>query len=466
MANHHDWCIRAGVAVALARLGTAAPVFAQDCWRWSGSIGQPGADLTIDALAHVNDGAGRNLIVGGQFTTVDGQIVNGIAQWNGADWSPLDGPFGVGVGGDSPVVYALAEFDDGTGPALFAGGVFTVAGGVVANRIAKWNGTGWAPLGPGVDHHVNGLAVFDDGAGPALFAGGNFKTAGGVTVNHVARWNGAAWTALSGPFGTGVGDAFGGSVRAFAVFDDGSGPALYVGGGFTKAGGVEAYNVAKWDGVEWSALGTGTNGFVAALAVFDDGLGPALFAGGFFSSAGDKTAHHIAKWDGAEWHPLSPTGQGTSGPVLALKTFNQGVGPRLFAAGSFIKAGNVVVNHIASWDGNAWMPLSGPQGHGVGGGGYLAIHALTDFLADGEAVLIAGGSFSTAGGLTANCIAQWERRPPCRPDVNDDCAVDTNDVLQYLNLWASGDARADWNTDDVVNTIDFLAFLNEWVIGC
>ena len=54
-----------------------------------------------------------------------------------------------------------------------------------------------------------------------------------MTVNGVARWDGSAWSALSGPSGTGVERL----VYALAVFDDGSGPALYAGGYFTTAGG-------------------------------------------------------------------------------------------------------------------------------------------------------------------------------------------------------------------------------------
>src|SRR5262245_23643042 len=39
-----------------------------------------------------------------------------------------------------------------------------------------------------------------------------------------------------------------GPVLAVTVFDDGSGPALYVGGYFTTAGGLSANSIAKWDG--------------------------------------------------------------------------------------------------------------------------------------------------------------------------------------------------------------------------
>jgi hypothetical protein len=36
-------------------------------------------------------------------------------------------------------VYALAAFDDGTGPALYVGGDFEQAGGVLSTGIAKWS---------------------------------------------------------------------------------------------------------------------------------------------------------------------------------------------------------------------------------------------------------------------------------------------------------------------------------------
>src|SRR5262245_30227302 len=79
-----------------------------------------------------------------------------------------------------------------------------------------------------------------------------------------------------------------GAVRAIAAYDDGSGQALYVGGGFRTASGVVAGRIAKWDGVSWSALGAGIDEtqdsdddpIVNALAVFDDGSGSALYAAG------------------------------------------------------------------------------------------------------------------------------------------------------------------------------------------
>jgi hypothetical protein len=199
-------------------------------------------------------------------------------------------------------------YDDGSGPALYVGGHFTAAGGVPVNHVARWDGVSWSALtgaaGTGTDDSVSALAVYDDGGGPALYVGGHFTAAGGVPASRVAKWDGQAWSALSGPSGSGVDDdsqfPF---VGALAVYDDGGGLGLYVGGSFQRAGGLVANRIARWDGDGWSALsgpaGTGINGLfksVLALGVYDDGDGPALYVGGHFDGAGGVPSRNIAKW--------------------------------------------------------------------------------------------------------------------------------------------------------------------------
>jgi hypothetical protein len=129
-------------------------------------------------------------------------------------------------------------YDDGSGSALYAGGLFTTAGGMAANRIAKWDGASWTALGSGMDNIVEALTVYDDGSGSALYAGGLFTTAGGMAANRIAKWDGASWSAL--------GSGMDSNVEALTVYDDGSGPALFAGGSFTSAGGALANRIAKW----------------------------------------------------------------------------------------------------------------------------------------------------------------------------------------------------------------------------
>ena len=109
---------------------------------------------------------------------------------------------------------------------------------------------------------------------------------GNVTVSHIASWDGGSWSALT--------NGLDGPVEALAVFDDGSGSALYAGGQFTVASGVTLSRIGKCDGLTWTALGSGMDDRVAALSVFDDGQGPALYAGGYFTSAGGVPASFIA----------------------------------------------------------------------------------------------------------------------------------------------------------------------------
>ena len=128
----------------------------------------------------------------------------------------------------------MAVYDDGRGPALYAGGYFTNVGGVAANGIAKWDGSSWSALGSGVGvgggAGVSALAVYDDGRGPALYAGGYFTSVGGQPRNNIA--------AIDAPTGTVTGwnpGAFGGvGVFTLAV----SGSTVYVGGEFTFIGGA------------------------------------------------------------------------------------------------------------------------------------------------------------------------------------------------------------------------------------
>ena len=395
-----DWPTRRNVLasvlpIGLLVLGTAAA--AQDLElagsacepSWVPTFGQtPGINDSVWALTAFDDGGGPALYAGGFLTSAGGVLANHVAKWTGSSWEAL----GSGTNG---YVYALAAFDDGAGPALYAGGEFTSAGGVPANDIARWDGSSWSALGSGIggaggDPVVHALAVFDDGSGEALYVGGGFSSAGGVPVSNIAKWNGSSWT----PLGSGVGHY----VWGLAVFDDGSGEALYAGGVFTSAGGAAANRIARWNGSSWAPLGSGTDAPVHALAAFDDGGGPALYAGGFFTSAGGAAANQIARWNGSSWAPL---GSGTDGYIHALAVFDDGGAETLCAGGFFMSAGSAGAQSIARWDGASWSGL----GNGMQGG----VNALALFDDGSGPALHAGGWFTSAGGgVAANRIAKWD----------------------------------------------------------
>jgi len=91
------------------------------------------------------------------------------------EWSALGG--GLLAPGD---VTAIAVYNGD----IIAAGDFVMAGGVAANRIARWDGTTWAALGDGVNGEVYTLTVYND----ELIVGGEFDTAGGGTVYGIAGW--------------------------------------------------------------------------------------------------------------------------------------------------------------------------------------------------------------------------------------------------------------------------------------
>lgn len=251
---------------------------------------------------------------------------------------------------------------------VVVGGNLTMYQGTDLNHIAQWNGSSWLPMGSGMDSNVYDLVVWNSPTGQVLVAGGLFRHAGGLQVNRLAAWNGSAWSAIGG----GVVDSIGGGwIRAVTVWDpDGSGsqpPNLVVAGSFSRAGTVEAQNIARWDGTTWRPFGIGLNSWVNALTVWDpDGSGPAfphLIAAGLFDTANNTIVNGIARWDGAGWRRLGDgldtDDHGFRAYPEALTTWDpDGIGPqsaRLVVVGDFSSASGVEAHGIASWNGTTWQ---------------------------------------------------------------------------------------------------------------
>jgi hypothetical protein len=196
----------------------------------------------------------------------------------------------------------------------------------------------------------------------------------------------------------------GGGLNSIAItsvrFDpDGSGPqppVLAVGGGFTTAGSVAANFIATWDPAAniWAPLGSGLGGTVESLAVMPNGD---LVAGGNFATAGGATANYVARWSisSQTWSPMST---GMNDVVLALAVQPNG---DLIAGGTFSMASGVRALYVARWNqaaaggAGAWEP--------IGSGMDSNVNALV-VLPNGD--LIAGGNFSSAGGLQVSRIAR------------------------------------------------------------
>jgi hypothetical protein len=116
---------------------------------------------------------GEYIYAAGDFTRAGGAAANRVARWDGTQWSPL----GAGLNG---VVYAMAATDRH----VYVGGNFTMAGNAEASHIARWDGYAWEPLGSGVNNDIQTLALIGDG----VLAGGVFSMAGEKISGYLARW--------------------------------------------------------------------------------------------------------------------------------------------------------------------------------------------------------------------------------------------------------------------------------------
>jgi hypothetical protein len=212
-----------------------------------------------------------------------------------------------------------------------AGGAFTMADERPANRIASWSLT-WQPFGSGVNSNVNALLAWNGG----LIVGGQFTTAGGMVAHKIAEHRDPGWRTIGG-------NAIppGGNVLALAANETN----LYVGGSFVIPG-VNATNIARWDGNAWHALGGGVLGRatpINALAV----RGHELFAAGTITNAGGVETRAIARWDGTNWHAMGSGFERDPGePTLsALAVFEDSI----YVGGSFTRAGGRPSVGIARW---------------------------------------------------------------------------------------------------------------------
>ncbi len=149
--------------------------------RWDGNVQQwfsVGGYIKGTVSAIAMDSAGR-IVIGGILNNAGITPVQNIAIWDPstAEWSDMDG------GANGTVASIIVHKNN-----IYVAGAFSEIGGIKANRIARWDGKQWHPLGLGIEggSGVYTLAIDDSSY---LYAGGDFSRAGGVKAYNLARWN-------------------------------------------------------------------------------------------------------------------------------------------------------------------------------------------------------------------------------------------------------------------------------------
>jgi hypothetical protein len=470
--------------------------------RWNGT--------TWDLLGVTNDrveciqGIGTKLVVGGYFTSVEGVAANRIAWYDGVGWSAIGAGFAdravclaehagqLHVGVRPPSGNVVFRWNAGSGiweplgagvtgavvkfvsdgANLYAAGGSLASGGTEFGGLARWDGSGWNAI-PG--------AVGKSSNDATLWNGRVITTMSLPPVGRLSQWDGVSLTAIPGDsLGYGV------ALTNRAVFLGTWGARLVVNGTFVTNGAQRIPSFALYDGTSWSTIGipwdatmrspnsdvhtmiewngkllvTWNSGLVADQDRYVFGGGVAAFDGTHWAPISDNTVfamfrymcvwngdlvfggyniqisgtniQNMARWDGTNWHALGPdapnfvnamaahqgdlyaannlgfhdglarwngsswSGLGTGfpggGDAWALCTHDD----ELVAGGSFSNAGGVPANSIAAWDGSAW--------HAFGDGFVGTVNAVTSW----NGVLVAGGSFTASGLQPLDGAAYWD----------------------------------------------------------
>lgn len=278
-------------------------------------------------------------------------------------------------------------------------GTWTPGTGTVEyNGAAQTVDTSFFNAGP--KPYYNNLTLSGSGAktlGSPIAANGNLTINSGSTLDVSVSNYGISiagnWTNNGGTF----------TPRSGTVTFNGSGSQAITSGGssffnltINKTGGSvsPADNNLNVTGTHTLAAGT-FNALSYNLTTFNY----SQTGGAFLGNGGTTTIGGFFTISGGTFnaYTLNATAfSGFNGPVNALIIWTYNGTTYLIAGGGFTTAGGVSANYIAKWDGSTWSSL--------GSGMSATVRALTTYNGN----LIAGGNFTTAGGVSANCIAKWD----------------------------------------------------------
>lgn len=243
--------------------------------KWTGSSWQPlGA---VDASWGRMETAvvyGGELIVGGQFYSVDGTPATSLAKWNGNFWTTFSGQtncFWLWP----PRIKGLHE-NNGI---LYVAGAFDELCGVNTSCAGKWNGSSWSNLSIAWNTHAKGFVS----SGNNTYCYGIFQGAGSSTSWRVAKVDSINVWANTGN-----------GIRLSAYSGANYNSKIYIAGEPASYGGDYIGNCGYWDGSQWVAdnLGLASNSSIRTL--YNDASQGVLYAGGDFRKYFGDSADFIA----------------------------------------------------------------------------------------------------------------------------------------------------------------------------
>lgn len=244
-----------------------------------------GVDNGVAGLAGALQLTEDSLYVSGQFATAGGQPAANVARFSLTEqsWHALGAAGAEGVMGSAYTM--LLNGND-----LYLGGFFSTAGGVPADNLARYDTVRlqWQPQAQGTSPSIYAMAM----RGSRLYVAGDFWEAGGLPSEGLAAYD----------LATGLWQGIATNRSQFDYYDSllGTDQGFLIGGSFAQLAGVAANSLAAYDAPsqQFHPLGdgvtasTGDQGYVQTLAVCSG----RLWVGGGFSYAGGGLSANIAAY--------------------------------------------------------------------------------------------------------------------------------------------------------------------------
>jgi len=412
-----------GTLIAGATFRQPNGVFVDGVSRWTGTAWELMGGAFNGLVQHVDATPQGEIVVAGGFTSVGGVSARHVARWDGTAWVGLGGGItDSGSPGLDPRVDHLVALSGGR--AAVAGLIGATADGP-AGQFAYFDGTQWQNMGMPTPAGVRTVGRAPSGD---LVVGGNFTSIGGVAVPRLARWTGTTWAAVAPgvPMGVGALDFAadgrllisdgGRGARWDGTAWEGPGPFITefrglmalpsgdaaVWGMFSSANGINAHGIGRFEGGQFRSIQAGVP--VRPLAMTVDAAGLAVLAGEPCPGCVPGT---VVRYDGRD--------------STVLGSFNQKTYALATMANGDIVVGGAFTNMTAPYGFLNVNKLARLSSTGGGGGTWTALgsgvatsnHEVAEVFAlavTPSSELIAGGRFDTAGGGAAANVARWNGR--------------------------------------------------------
>lgn len=340
-------------------------------------------DWSVRAVAVQKDG---KILLGGTFTTVNGTSRPGFARLysHGA----MDFTVNMDLGGTFKYVFSLAVQADGK---VLLGGMFMTLKTEARTKIGRMNTDGTLDtdfnLSLGLsDSRVNTIAVQPDGK---ILLGGTFTQSEGFVYNSIIR----CYPDSSRDQALNVTLDY--KINAVAIQPAGQ---ILVGGDFTSLGGIDHFGIGRIlpGGAVDHTFETSIvdPGYVYAIVVQPDGK---TLVGGDFSNINTTTRHNLGRLNAGgtlDYHFSIDV----NGPVYAIALDPNG---KIIIGGDFTQVGGTATENLARLNADGTVDTT---------------FATFDFSGEGDGVvytvayqngkILVGGNFSQINGNWRNCLAR------------------------------------------------------------